>query len=324
MLPGYGYSALSFNKPPAHTLEGAAALSSIEIKAKRGSSYFFPVGPGFHWFLEVYLRGRETDLRQSVIYLALTYVLPGTLSSSISRGFTLAYLCSSCPWHICLVSNHCLRVQFWRAPRCSLCLLAVGSCPHSDRMVAIRRCRPQHRLDLTGDFEDCFLPISFGWAVGDVSLAAYIQTSIFRMDFPEIGCLPRSRHRLPLCIVHHFERDSLVNHGQSHRRRLRRRWECHCIPPTSRWHPFPSAVALSCWRHSYHVVHSLSIHSLSTHRRKKWRMSLLHLSQRIEPLVVKRSVVQRTYMKSSSQPTRRSSRATLSFRSPLAGGLASN
>jgi hypothetical protein len=35
-----------------------------------------------------------------------------------------------------------------------------------------------------------FLPISFGWAAGDVSLAAYIQSSLNKMDINEPGISP--------------------------------------------------------------------------------------------------------------------------------------
>lgn len=36
----------------------------------------------------------------------------------------------------------------------------------------------------------CFLPVSFGWAAGDVSLAAYIQSSLSEMNIRETGVSP--------------------------------------------------------------------------------------------------------------------------------------
>jgi alpha-D-ribose 1-methylphosphonate 5-phosphate C-P lyase len=36
----------------------------------------------------------------------------------------------------------------------------------------------------------CFLPISYGWAAGDVSLAAYIQHTLSSMDIADQGVSP--------------------------------------------------------------------------------------------------------------------------------------
>jgi hypothetical protein len=73
-----------------------------------------------------------------------------------------------------------------------------------------------------------FIPISYGWAAGDVSLAAYIQSALSAGDYgelrpvyanvhpPMISCSlqvrrrlrPWSRDGLPLLLLHHPERDT--------------------------------------------------------------------------------------------------------------------
>jgi hypothetical protein len=40
----------------------------------------------------------------------------------------------------------------------------------------------QHRAADAWRIAGCFIPISFGWAAGDVSLAAYIQGTLARME----------------------------------------------------------------------------------------------------------------------------------------------
>lgn len=59
----------------------------------------------------------------------------------------------------------------------------------------------------------CFIPISFGWAAGDVSLAAYIQSTLAKMENvdPDVSALgavmafvspPCDALTVALCYVH--------------------------------------------------------------------------------------------------------------------------
>jgi len=68
--------------------------------------------------------------------------------------------------------------------------------------------------DVTGAWKvaACFIPISFGWAAGDVSLAAYIQSTLAKLENidPDVSALgavmafvSRSLHSPPFCVPFH-------------------------------------------------------------------------------------------------------------------------
>lgn len=114
-------------------------------------------------------------------------------------------------------TKECRAYNYGIAARSGGCLVAIQPCPDPDPLVAFRcaRCTArslQRHLFHTDEPEQlnivwvlpafakiatkdvtwawkiagCFIPISMGWAAGDVSLAAYIQSTLSQAEYR--GC----------------------------------------------------------------------------------------------------------------------------------------
>jgi len=197
-------SALTFSKKPKNgTVQGDAALSAVERESLGGNSYFRAVSAGaIGFFKSIWVGGKLIFGNRHFIWLfpaySLALYLHRFLESSLAPAYARRVLGTSA-WSqiivggsnfgellgalsVFLLSNRVPTPLPWLRLD-AIALNIVWVLPTFSR-IASRNVTWAWYTAL------CFLPISFGWAAGDVSLAAYIQSTLSEMDLPDQGVSP--------------------------------------------------------------------------------------------------------------------------------------
>lgn len=197
----YFISALSYKKPSKNQAEGDAALSAVERKNR---NYFVAVGYGFLGFGKAIWVGAKIIFgSRKFIWLPISYSLAlylhRFLESSLSPAYARRVLGTSA-WSqiivggsnfgellgaltVFLLSNRVPTPLPWLRLD-AIALNIVWVMPTFANGIA------QRNVTWAWITAACFLPISYGWASGDVSLAAYIQSTLSEMDLPDMGVSP--------------------------------------------------------------------------------------------------------------------------------------
>ena len=194
-------SALSYKKPSSKQAEGDAALSAVE---RQNRNYFVAVGYGFLGFGKaIWVGGKIIFGSRKFIWLPISYSLAlylhRFLESSLSPAYARRVLGTSA-WSqiivggsnfgellgaltVFLLSNRVPTPLPWLRLD-AIALNIVWIMPVFANGIA------QRNVTWAWITAACFLPISYGWASGDVSLAAYIQSTLSEMDLPDMGVSP--------------------------------------------------------------------------------------------------------------------------------------
>lgn len=198
-------SALSFTKKPtnAAAVDGDAALAAVEREQMKKHGYFHAVWLGtLGFFKAIWVGGKLIFGNRGFIWLfpaySLALYLHRFLESSLAPAYARRVLGTSA-WSqiivggsnfgellgaltVFLLSNRVPTPMPWLRLD-AIALNIVWIMPTFSRIA-------KRNVNWAWYTALCFLPISFGWAAGDVSLAAYIQSTLSEMDLPDQGVSP--------------------------------------------------------------------------------------------------------------------------------------